>query len=326
MKKIIITGVLNQPFGSFPVATQSDDGVSWDALSSPFGVNTAPTAIANDSSNIAISNGNGYLAVSNDDLQTFSNITVSDGFSINSMAYADGDWIAVGEAYYKNAYGPYDPRSDIAQIHKASSAYGPWSMIWIHPNTDSFFYQIRKFVNAQVTDILAINVWVVVGSVGENGDAWYSIDDGATWTQIPVPQGVGRIYSVDFASIGAENFWYWGSRNNLYKSSTLDTSDWSEVSVPTDTVIKDIVSNDENIVAAGTRWLNSSQDGNYFNSQFLTGYVFDRTALYQNDQTTVYLAFMRSSLTQYTYLRSTNGLNWDFHNNNVCVSGYTVKL
>lgn len=326
MKKIIIVGTLNQPFGSFPVATQSDDGITWDIPTAPFTINDAPTAVANDGTSIAIANARGYLSVSSDDLQTYSQVTVSDGFNISSLGYDNGDWIAVGQAYYNDEYGSYEANSDIAQIHKAPSAVGPWAMVWIHPQTNSFIYQLKRFTNAAITNVLNFNVWVVVGAVGTNGDAWYSIDDGATWNQVIIPTGVSRIYSVDFASVGSGNFWYWGTKDNLYKSETLNSTEWSEASIGKNTSIMDMVSDDNNIVVAGLNQLHSSQDGAFFNSQFRRGYVFDKVSRIQNDNSALYLAFMRSNLTQYTYLTSTNALYWDAHNNNVTVSGYTLSI
>lgn len=326
MKKILITGTLSQPFGSFPVASQSDDGVTWDTPTAPFEQNDAPTAIATDGTTIAISNARGYLAVSTDDLQTYSQITVSDGFDITSLAYANGDWLAAGQAYYNQPYGSYDANNDIAQIHRSASATGPWSMIWLHPQVNSFIYQLKRFVNAAITDILNFDVWVAVGAIGDKGDAWYSIDDGATWNQLAVPSQVGRLYSVEFASVGANSSWYWGSKDNLYKSATLDTSDWTEASIGTNTSIVDMVSDDNNIILAGSQKLHTSQDGSYFNTTFNRGYVFDKVARIENDSAALYLAFLRSNLTQYTFMTSTNALFWNMHNNNITVSASTLSI
>lgn len=326
MKKIIIAGTLSQPFGSFPVASQSDDGVTWDTPTTPFAENDAPTAIATDGAVIAISNARGYLAISTDDLQTYSQTVISDGFGISSLAYANGDWLAAGQAYYNQSFGSYDANNDIAQIHKSSAATGPWSMVWIHPETNSFIYQLKRFINAAITDILTFNVWVTVGAVGSKGDAWYSLDDGATWNQIAVPAQVERIFSVDFASVGGENSWYWGTKDNLYKSTALSDTNWTEANVGKNTSIVDMVSDDNNLILAGSQKLHTSQDGNYFNSLFSRGYLYEKVARIENDSDALYLAFLRSNLTQYTFMTSTNALSWTLHNNNITVSGYTLSV
>lgn len=326
MKKIIITGTLSQPFGSFPVASQSDDGVTWDAPSIPFQVNQSPTAVATDGTTIVISNALGDLAVSNNNMQSFSLVTVNDGFSISGLGYSNGDWLAAGQKFYNQAYGSYDAKNDIAQIHRSTSAYGPWSMVWIHPEVNSFIYQLNRFTNAAITDVLTFDVWIVVGAIGDRGDAWYSIDDGATWNQVTIPNGVGRIYSVSYASVGAVNYWYWGTRNALYKSETLDTLNWSQASIDTPTSIMDMVSDDNNLILAGLEKLHTSKDGSYFDSYSNQGYLFDRVARITNDSGALYLAFMRSNLTQYTLVTSTNGISWMPSNNNITVTGYTLGL
>ena len=66
MKKILIAGVLYQPFASFPMMRQSDDGKNWDDPVQPFDVGDSPTAMATDGIDVAVSNGRGYLAVTTD--------------------------------------------------------------------------------------------------------------------------------------------------------------------------------------------------------------------------------------------------------------------
>lgn len=326
MKKILITGVLNQPFGSFPVASQSDDGVSWDTPTAPFSTNDAPTAIATDESSIVISNAKGWISVSNDNLQTYTQTVVSDGFNIASMIYSNNKWLAAGQKFYNTSYGPYDAHNDIAQIHSATNPFGPWSMVWISNNTNSFLYQIKKISLGQVTSTVSIDVIVAVGSIGTTAYALYSIDNGTTWNEVTIPAGVSRLYSVSFASVGSENSWYWGSANNLYKSENLTDGNWTEVSINSNTIITDMVSDDENLIAAGTDVLHTSQNGVFFNTVVKAGYVFDKVSRIQSGSDGIYLAFMRSNLTQYTHLTSNNGLDWTARNNNITVSGCCISI
>jgi hypothetical protein len=324
MKSLIVTGVLSQPFGSWPVVTQSDDGIIWDPYSVPWSTNEAPTSIVTDGTTVAISNGRGYLATSTD-LASYSQVTVYDGMYISSLVYSDGWWIAAGHKYYKNAYGPYLPKNDIAQIHRSSDANGLWTMVWIHPQENSFIYQSKKFINAKITPSLTADVIVAVGSVQDVGDAWYSLDDGATWVQITIPTQISRLLSIQFGSVGSEEFWYWGSNNNLYKTSYLISDNWLEASVSTPTNIVDMASDDDVLLVAGQKQLHYTVDGSSFFEQFNSGYAVDRVQSITVTGNKRYLAFFRSNLTQYTYMLSDDTVTWAKYNNNITVCGTTLS-
>lgn len=322
MTTVIAAGVLNQPFGSFPVFLHTDDGIEWSQPISIFETGSTPTSIASNGVDVAISNQIGQLAVS-PDLENFTTITVDAGFGITSVGYQNGDWIAVGSKIYPEAYGPYPSRSEIAHIYRASSAVGDWSMVWSHPDENSRLYQLKWFQNAPVSETLTFNAWITVGSVNDRGDIWYSLDDGATWKQVEVPIGVGRILSVSLVEVAGVIFWYWGCNGQIFRSPTLDGNHWSEVSVDTTDSFTDMVFFDENLVLAGQNQIYISQDGNYFKNWSNPGYQFDRIQTLSSENNTTWIAFGRSILTQHTHWYSTNLTSWTPSNNGVTVSAST---
>ena len=322
MKKTLITGVLYQPFRSWPAASQSDDGVIWDTPSSPFEVGDSPTGIATNGTIVAVSNGRGYVATSYDMLN-YSVNEVSDGFGIQDISHKNGRWLAVGQRIYTSSYGPYGAMSEVSQIHLTTAADGAWSMAWSNPEVNSQLYQVRWFQSAPISDSVSSNVWVTVGAVGSSANAWYSLDSGNSWAQVIIPAGIGRIFSVGLVTIGAIDYWYWGSSGKIFKSATLNSPEWTQVSIDGTGPITDINYQNGSLVIAGTDRIYSSQDGLYLNSWSYPGYVFDRIGYIENDGSGQWMAFARSNLTQYTQWTSTDLISWTPSNNGLHVSGFT---
>lgn len=323
MKKNLITGVLYQPFRSWPAFSQSDDGVTWDSPTSPFDVGDSPTGIATDGIITAISNSRGYVSTSYD-MMNYSMTEVSDGLGIQDLACREGKWLAVGQRIYTSSYGPYPSMSEVSQIYSSNAADGSWSMAWSNLRINSQLYQIRWFQTAPISNEISSNVWVAVGSVDTYGDAWYSIDNGFSWTQVNVPQGVGRIFSVGLVTVGASDQWYWGSAGKIFRSSSLASTEWSQVSIDGNGPVTDITYQGGSLVIAGTDKIYCSQDGDYLRSWSHPGYVFDRIGYIQNDGNWQWMAFARSNLTQYTQWTSVDLITWVPTNNGLHVSGFAT--
>lgn len=324
MKKILITGVLSQPFGSWAVATQSDDGITWDTATPTWSTHDAPTAIATDGTIATIANGRGYVSTTSNFINYSQNV-VYDGLNISGLLYSSGSWIAAGHAFYNDAYGPYTANSDIAQIHKTTNPTGLWEMIWIHPLENSFIYQCKKFINAKISNVTNSDVIVTVGCVNNEGDAWYSLDNGSTWQQLSIPIGIGRILSINYASVGDEDAWYWGCNNKLFKSSSLQDTNWYEAAIDTPSNIVDMVSNDSTLLCAGQPILQVTQDGFTFNLISKPGYITDKVQIMPYGASSRYFSFLRSTLTQYTYIMSDDAVTWTSYNNNITVTGSTIN-
>lgn len=313
MTTLLITGVLYQPFGSFPLITRSNDGESWDSPSVPFdSKNTSPTCISTstDGSTIIIASGNGDISVTTD-LETFSFSTISDGFYPAGMIYVDTSFMACGQIIYTSSYGPYDSMSEVAQIYKADLPGTLWTMIWSHPLSNSRLYQIKTFL------IDSITVIVACGSVNGNGDAWYSLDEGFSWNQVLVPENVGPILSVDTMEISGTLYYYWGSIGSLYRSTGLDGTAWAGVPIEPNDHVVSMINDGSTLVAVGQTNVYYTSDGLYFKKWNYPGYVFDHVG-YINGK---WIVFARSTLTRYTQWITENFIDWTPSNNGVHVSG-----
>ena len=331
MQTILITGVLNQPFGSWPSASQSDDGVIWTQMSAPFSVNDFCTALATDGTTAAVSNQRGYLAATQD-MVSWTQVVINDGFGTTDLAQAldansNTHWLAVGSYNYINGYGPYPAQTTVAQIYRADSATSVWQMVWTHPNNNSEFYQVAYFESSPILDDNVDNVWVTVGNNGSGqGNAYYSLDYGLSWTPVLVPDGVGIIYSVNTYTLDNTTVWIWGCAGKIFISSTLQSPSWSEVEINgNDTVIGIEVDANNVMVLNGVNNLYITFDGIEYSTFNQPGYVFNNVAVFDYDSNYRWLAFARSNLTQYTMWYTDDLKTWNPINNGIEVQGSAIN-
>jgi hypothetical protein len=324
MKNIIASGVLYQPFGSFSAVSQSDDGIIWDEPTQPFPTNEAPTSVSTDGVSIVVSNSIGQLAVS-EDLQNFSITTIDPDLAIASVAHQNGEWLVIGNKKCVTQYGPYPAGSEISQLYKSTEVYGDWLMVWTNPNHQSRTYQMKWIDNGPINGSTVSDLWIMCGSKDNNsGDAWYSLDNGNSWKQIVIPDGVKRILSVELVNLDGEIYWYWGSNGRLYRSLSLEDLDWREISVNENDAIVDLMFNEDVMVICGQNRLYSTNDGVYLKVQEYPGYVFDRLARLTVNGNDRWLAFARSGLTQYTQWSSDDLTTWTPSNNSIHVTDYVI--
>lgn len=315
MKKILITGVMSQPFGSWSVACQSNDGVEWDTPVSVFPTGITPTGIATDGIVAAISNDRGEIAVTNN-METFSVSMLSEDLRISGVAYQNGKWTVSGTKYHIQPSGSYPARSEVAQIYQGTSPYD-LNLVWSHPNVDSRLYQLRWFPYAPS------GIWVACGAIGNRGDAWYSIDNGFSWNQVTVPAGVERLTAVAHVEIDSQMQWYWGSNGKSYRSVDLASATWQQASIDNRDTIVDIRQSGELIVLVGTH-----------NVYHGAGLVFDRWnrdpysfSLVQptiETGTTRWLIFARSQLLETTHWLTRDFSSFDAENNMVHAIACTI--
>lgn len=318
MKKILIAGVLSQPFGSWPVSSQSDDGITWDNPVQIFQKGDWPTGIATDGNTVVISNNRGDIAITHD-MANFDVLEISGGFGISSLGCHEGDWIAGGTRYYGSPYASYPASSEVAQIYRSPSAYGVWELVWSHSEINSRIHQLRWFQHETT------GIWMACGSVGTSGDAWYSIDDGYSWAPVTIPAGVGRITSVSKIEVGSQEYWYWGGNGKLFRSPNLYGNSWAQISIdPADTIV-DIKQQGEYVILAGTRNIYSSADGIIFNKWSNEPYVYGGLQQFENDGSYQWLLFARSLLSTKTHWSTSDFVNFNPSNNNIHVTASTLS-
>jgi len=332
MQTILVAGVLNQPFGSWPVASQSYDGITWTNFSIPFNTNECCTGIATDGVTVAISNQRGDLAITTN-MDEYSSVIVNDGFGITDIAQsldANGynHWLTVGSYNYINGYGPYPPQTEVAQIYQTTSPTSAWAMVFTHPTNGSLFYQVNYFVDAPVIyGVETANTWVAVGFDGiSDGDIWYSLDYGTSWTRALVPKGVGTIYSVALYQLDGIDVWYWGCNGKFFISSDLHSTLWNEIALNIgDTAVGIVAGATNAIVVNGVNNLYISVDGLRFITFSQPGYVFNNVVVFQHDNGYRWVVFARSTLTQYTMWYTDNLTTWLPWNNGIEVQGSCVN-
>jgi len=318
MKSLLAVGASYQTFGSIPMITQSNDGVSWDPPTYPFQNNTDCAAVATDGSTVIISSPNGELSVTSD-LENFHVYPDLLGFGLVGLGHSGNNWMAAGQRLYKDGYGPYQENSEVAQIYVATSPHGPWTMVFTSPEYDSRFYQLKRFSNAPIGEFSS-NVWIACGSAFSSGDAWYSIDDGNTWAHVSIPLNAPPIYSVGLLESDGKLTWYWGCRGRIYKSLSLQDNIWEEILISTsDAAISMVSSPNNEMLITGTNALYITRNGIRFTSWSYPGYVFDHVERINASGGSRWLAFARSNLTQYTTWYSDDLANWYPDNNSIHV-------
>lgn len=325
MPTIIIAGTQNQPFGSFSQTSQSQDGINWSTASAPFAPRDFCTGITTNGSLYMISNQRGYLSATTDFIN-YSEIPVNDGFGITSFKQQNSTWLATGSYNYIDGFGPYPPKTQVAQIYRSTQGNTGWQMVWTHPNDNSLFYQINFFPNAPINSSLTADVWVVVGNNGTNaGDVWYSLDSGESWAQADVPKNVGIIFSVSVYNLGGVQTWYWGCRGKIFLSTTLHNVNWDELPLDNrDTAIGFAQNDTGALLINGSNTLYSSLDGLVFNTFAYPGYVWSAVNVLELSTGSRWLAFASSNLTQYTYWFSDDLLTWTPESNGITVQASIV--
>ena len=319
-----VIGTYNQPFISFPVLSQSSNGIDWDLPTNIFQLYTTPTALCYGDNLLVVTSSIGDITVTSD-LINFSNSVVVNGLGIAGINYFENKWIVIGNQLYSTDYGPYPSNSEIAQIFSTNNPADIWSMIWSHETANSRFYQIKVFQNAPITADISADVWIICGVADNIGDAWYSLDNGTTWTRVSIPQKIGTIFSVELVT-GYENpSWYWGCDGSIFISDTLSENNWNQLSLKPEDVAVDIVSDSTGtILVAGINSVYSILNKTNISLWSYNGYVFDNVSVINILGKSRWLAFSRSLLTQYTVWYSDDLINWIPNNNNITVSGHTV--
>lgn len=331
MQTILVAGVLNQPYGSWPAASQSDDGITWSDITRPFDVGDFCTALATNGGVVAVANQRGYLATTTD-MVTWSHTEINDGFGTVGLGQArdhngHDHWLAVGSYNYINGYGPYPAFSEVAQIYRSNRADLGWAMVWTSNNNNSLLYQVAYFKSAPISNSETADVWVAVGNNGSNrGEIIYSLDYGLSWAAAAVPQGVEIIYSTALYQRAGQLVWYWGCKGRLFITNSLHDTVWEEVSLDAeDTAVSITVNSTGAMVVTGVNRLYITLNGLVFSKFSVSGYVFNGVTVFDYDNGSRWLAWARSGLNQWTMWYTDNLLSWEPWNNGIEVQGSTVN-
>lgn len=171
----------------------SIDGYVWSsesAITEPFPPRMKAQGIAvNGDANVFVAiSDNGHAAYSTD-LQTWNDVRLLDsdftalGISWGTNGGSRPIFAIAGSRIYNDDNvlpGEYADTDQIAQIliNETGNNY-PWDQAFTHPETGSWFHNVRYFTGISINGITT-NAWVAVGHVNGQPDIWYS--ENVNWT------------------------------------------------------------------------------------------------------------------------------------------------
>lgn len=328
MKKIIASGVLSQPWVSFPAITQSDDGIVWDVPVQPFDIGDICLSVSSDGTTAVIPNSRNNVAITTN-LVNFSYQLLPELFGIRDITNTNGNWIIIGTQAYLSGYNVYPENSEVAQIYISAGNTHAWHMVWSHPIAYSRFYQVRYFDSAPISSSVDLQqVIITCGFADTTADARYSLDYGQSWSNVDIPTGIKAIHSVALFLGSEVPLYIWGCHGRFFKSTSLhDISSWTEVLVDSfDTITDIIVDSSDVIVMCGVNSIYVSYDSTNLRKWKYPGYQFDKIGLLPLIPKNRWIAYARSTLTQYSAWTSTDLQNWHPLNNNVHATGSTLNI
>lgn len=186
--------------------TVSSDGYLWSSestITEPFPPRMKAQGVAiNGGANafVAISD-NGYAAYSTD-LQSWSNVRLLDAdYSALGVSWGDNGgtrpiFAIAGTRKYNDDNilpGEYADNDQIAQILiNETGQTTDWEQAFTHPESSSFFYNVKWFSNVLVNGV-STSVWIAVGQTNGQPDAWYT--ESVNWTY--------GVYNVTVTSNGS---------------------------------------------------------------------------------------------------------------------------
>jgi len=202
--------------------TTSIDGYVWsnaNAITEPFPARMKAQGIAvNGDGNVFVAiSDNGYAAYS-EDLQAWSNVRLLDsdftalGISWGNNGGSRPIFAIAGSRIYNDDNvlpGEYADTDQIAQIliNETGNDY-PWDQAFTHPETGSWFHNVRYFENITINGITT-DAWIAVGHANGQPDIWYT--ENVNWTygvsNVVVTAG-GSLYNyadVSFISATGED-------------------------------------------------------------------------------------------------------------------------
>lgn len=173
--------------------TTSQDGYTWSTepqITEPFPPRMKAQGVAaNGDGNVfvAISDG-GYAAVSTD-LSTWSNVRLLDAdYSALGISWGDNGgsrpvFAVAGTRKYNDDNvlpGEYADNDQIAQILiNETGQCDDWEQAFTHPESSSFFYNVRHFSNVLIGGVYTA-AWVAVGQCNQQPEIWYTLE--VNWT------------------------------------------------------------------------------------------------------------------------------------------------
>lgn len=304
--------------------TTSLDGQTWTTPVDPFNIRGKAWGVAyGEEKYVAI--GDGGLVANSADLVTWTQDKIWFGnFQPLSICYKtnyagnNGIFMAVGQNKFPSDQGPYRTNDEVAILLKNTTGDNwMWQQVYIHQETNSRFYSVRRLVDAD------IDIWVALGSSNRKPIGIYSLDNGFTWNPITFPNLADVMYAYD---ITYSNNRFWIAVNGLIlNTDNLSTGTWDSSRTFVTTYGRpdfvNIAANPSgDIVAVGSGGIAYTTDQIGWELLTLPGYR-PKSVTWFNDR---WVVGAESNLTQYTHWTSTDAVNWTPAYCGVQIYGFTI--
>jgi hypothetical protein len=321
MTKIWAIGQQYNWLVSNTAVASSIDGQIWQSIESPFDISDRGTCItANNNNDLVAASAAGNISFSSDK-QTWQKGTIGvENFYVAGTVCTD-KMIAVGRRYYTVEQDNYPVGSEIAQIFNSLTGEpDTWAMIFSSPYNPSGLNNIKFFPNAQIDTNTLSDVVVIVGDKFGTPFLCYSTDLGLTFTEIFIPATFNYpFWDVEYDE--SNHLWYFATNGKIAVANSLLNPQWTNSSTldynsPT---IK-LKLNPTGQMCAITKdsiWYSANLES--WQQFSAAGYQWRSIEWFDNK----WIAGAESTLTQYTFFTSVDGINWIPDNNGIQMMNFT---
>lgn len=291
--------------------TTSMDGLTWTTPTSPFQVRAKVTGITHGPDRAVVVSDNGLCASSPPTIDVWASGKIWEGeFAALGVCYGEdingnnGKFFACGQNKFTAPQGDFQTMDEVAMLFSnVSGDIAQWVLTYVHDGADSRFYNVRRLVS------LDVDVWIAVGSFRSKPLAIYSTDNGETWANVEFPNLSTVKYAYDVTLAGGK-FWFTVNGYILNTSSLSDPIwDASQEIKPrygSADLIKIAANPSGHIVAVCSGGIAYTVDQVGWTLISEPGYRF-KSVIWHIDK---WIVGADSNLTQFTYWRSTDTINW----------------
>jgi hypothetical protein len=228
--------------------TTSTDGYLWSSaahITVPFPPNMRAQGVtANDSGTVFVAISDSGWSASSTDLVIWTAHSLLDanftalGISWGTNGGSRPIFAIAGSRIYNDDNvlpGEYELGDQVAQIliNESGSPY-TWDQAFTHPYPNSWFHNVRYFDDIMVNGTTT-SVWVAVGHVNGQPDAWYTEDvnwvgggdvpDPNSWIQVSIPSSFVNRPLYDVAEV--EGRLYFSGRGVVISTADLGSPTWA---------------------------------------------------------------------------------------------------
>jgi hypothetical protein len=324
MTKLWAIGQRYDWFVSNAAVASSIDGQLWENIDSPFEIFDHGTTICTNSNNELIATSSAGKIAWSADQQTWKTGTVGvDNFAVNGTVHTNR-MIAAGRRYYPVEQEGYPAGAEIAQIFDSTTGEpDTWAMIFSSPHNPSGFHNIKYFANVVIDNNVFANVCIAVGEKFDTPMICWSIDLGLHYYELNAHGSFNKpFFDVEYDY--SNHVWYFATNEMIAITKTLINPQWTSSSMlDSNTAVYRLKVNSTGQICAITKdsiWY--SQNLENWQKFSVPGYQWRSIDWFDNK----WIAGAESTLTQYTFFTSIDGVNWIPDNNGIQMVYFTTTI